>query len=93
LVADYRRRAAFTREDLSVRPDSADATISGPDEDLATARQRALVLKALDALNAEQRAVLVAHDLDATPIPDLVAALKPPPQHPLLAASPRTPTF
>jgi RNA polymerase sigma-70 factor (ECF subfamily) len=77
VVADYRRRAAHTREGLPGDVDPMSAA-PGPDADLEAAQQRALVLNALDTLSDEQRAVLVAHDLDGTPIPELVDVLEAP---------------
>ena len=74
VVADYRRRASHSREALPGDFDAA-ASDSDPDASLQAADQRALVLNALDTLSDDQRAVLVAHDLDGTPIPDLVEVL------------------
>lgn len=74
VVSDYRRRASFGAEELS---EAAADTASAPrqEEAVAARERRELVLAALDALDLDQRAVFVAHELDGTAIPELADAL------------------
>jgi RNA polymerase sigma-70 factor (ECF subfamily) len=48
---------------------------ASPLDHLASARARALVLRALAALPARQRAILILHELEGIPIPELVGTL------------------
>lgn len=73
VVSDYRRRARFSREELSAEERAT--TPAHQDADLERAHARALVLAALDALPLDQRAVFVAVELDETPVPELAKAL------------------
>ncbi|MBL8785366.1 MAG: sigma-70 family RNA polymerase sigma factor [Deltaproteobacteria bacterium] len=73
VVSDYRRRARFSREELSA--DERATTPAHQESDLERAHARALVLAALDALPLDQRAVFVAVELDETPVPELARAL------------------
>jgi len=78
VVSDYRRRASFTRESFLGEEDAPDLVNAGPEGALETERQRALVLRSLEALSDDQRVVFVAHDLDGTSIPELVEVLEAP---------------
>lgn len=75
VASDYRRRARYTRE----LPEEAasEPTDHTPlaDEQIATAQARQLVLDALAALDLDRRAVVVMHDLDGTPVPQIADAL------------------
>ena len=75
VVSDYRSRARFTRERASAAIDESPAGDIDPEAALAGAEARALLLRALDTLPLEQRAVFVAVEIDETPIPELATAL------------------
>ena len=49
-----------------------------PDEEVASARARRLVLGALSRLTERQRAMLVMHDLDGLPMPEIAALMRVP---------------
>jgi RNA polymerase sigma-70 factor (ECF subfamily) len=55
--------------------DPAEDDGADPETSLADRRARALVLRALDALEIEQRAVFVMHEIDEQPIPEVARAL------------------
>ncbi len=62
-----RREVPNTEEPISAAPQ--------PDEALATARSRALVLRALARVPLPRRAVLVMHELDEVPMRDVARTL------------------
>lgn len=73
-AAKYRARHANSgvAEELSHEiPDEA----PGPDEQLASAQARALVIEALRFIEENRRAVFILHELDEQPIPDVAMAL------------------
>jgi RNA polymerase sigma-70 factor, ECF subfamily len=72
VVQQHRRLRA--REVLADELDALDEA-PGPDEQLASAHARRLVLRALAALPVKQRAVLVMHDLDGTSMREIAGAL------------------
>jgi RNA polymerase sigma-70 factor, ECF subfamily len=74
VVSDYRRSARFTREALGDAPDTADDAPAA-DEQIADRQARALVMKVIDELELDRRAVLVMHDLEGLPVPEIAAAL------------------
>jgi RNA polymerase sigma-70 factor (ECF subfamily) len=77
VAGNYRRAARHARELL----DDADTTEGAaddrpaPDEVAAAAQARALVIRALDAIEIDRRAVFVMHELDGCPIPEVAATL------------------
>jgi RNA polymerase sigma-70 factor (ECF subfamily) len=74
VVSDYRRRASYQREILGVEQPFAHPGPQ-PAEALAAAERRRLVAAALAALDLDQRAVFVMHELEGHAIPDISAAL------------------
>lgn len=74
IVSDYRRSARFTRESLDDAPDVVDRAPAA-DERIAEQQARDAVMRVLDALDLDRRAVLVMHDLDGRPVPEIAAAL------------------
>ncbi len=74
VVARQRRRARYVREVPVATPDATDDR-RPPDEAAAAGQEQRLVLKALEALDLDRRAVVVLHDLDGHPIPDVARAL------------------
>jgi RNA polymerase sigma-70 factor (ECF subfamily) len=75
IVHGHRRLRA--REVLADDLDAPDEG-PGPDEQVAAARARQLVLRALPAVPVKQRAVLVMHDLDGLAMRDIADALSVP---------------
>jgi len=74
VVSDYRRSARIARETLGDAPDVVDR--SPPvDEQIAERQAREAVMRALDELDLDRRAVLVMHDLEGQPVPEIAAAL------------------
>jgi RNA polymerase sigma-70 factor (ECF subfamily) len=74
VASDYRRRAQHRRE-LPGEPPSLPALEPGADERLAMRQDQDLVLAALAALDDARRAVLVMHDIDEQPMPEIAEAL------------------
>jgi RNA polymerase sigma-70 factor (ECF subfamily) len=74
IVSDYRRSARFARESLG---DAADAIDRAPpaDEQIAEQQAREQIILVLDGLDLDRRAVLVMHDLEGQPVPEIAAAL------------------
>lgn len=74
VASDYRRRARFRREVPGEAEDAVD--VSPPvDEQLAADEARRLVLRALDQIELDRRAVLVMHDIDGHGVPEIAEAL------------------
>jgi RNA polymerase sigma-70 factor (ECF subfamily) len=74
-VASEYRRLARHREDLSADAEAFVATDRAPDEQAALHQRRDLVLAALEMLDLDKRTVLILHDLDECPIPEIASAL------------------
>jgi RNA polymerase sigma-70 factor (ECF subfamily) len=74
-VASEHRRLARNRHEI-VR-DGVDAPSGAPTPEQAaeTDQSRRLVQRALDTLDPDQRAVVVLHDLDETPVPEIARVL------------------
>jgi RNA polymerase sigma-70 factor, ECF subfamily len=74
VAADYMRLARHARE--MVR-DDIEVTFAGPaaDEVMSQREDDAMLREALDALDLDRRAVLVAHDFDGTTGPEIADAL------------------
>jgi len=75
VVSDYRSRARFFRESSLGELEPASDPDTSPESALADAESRALVLRALDTLPLDQRAVFVASEIDETSIADLAEHL------------------
>jgi RNA polymerase sigma-70 factor (ECF subfamily) len=70
-----------SRRIVEVSADSfefSDDAAPGPEASLGDRQARQLVLEALEALDLEQRAVLVMHDIDGQPVPAIADALEVP---------------
>ena len=74
VVSDYRKSARFRREILESPPDLADQAPAA-DERVAAEQARAMVIRVLDKLDLDRRAVLVMHDLEGQTVPEIAAAL------------------
>jgi RNA polymerase sigma-70 factor (ECF subfamily) len=74
VAADYRKLARH-RHEVWAEADEVVDPAPLADEQLATLDARALVARALEALDLDKRAVFVAHDLDGLPAQEIAAAL------------------
>ncbi len=74
VVSDYRRVGRNAREIPRQILEVVDGAPSA-EERAQEGEARALLMKALDDLDLEQRAVLVMHDLDEQPVPEIAASL------------------
>jgi len=74
VASDYRRRARYKAE---IATGSVEAPSPSPraDERLAVAEDRALVLASLAELDLDRRAVLILHDIDGEPAPEIARVL------------------
>ncbi|MEO7112133.1 MAG: sigma-70 family RNA polymerase sigma factor, partial [Polyangiaceae bacterium] len=77
IASHHRRRSGYQREALdddaeTERPDPSPLA----DEQLDDHRTRAQVLRALEKLDLNRRAVLIMHDLDEIPMREIAKALK-----------------
>lgn len=71
----YRRSARFSRE--VPREEAGDVADEAPpaDEQMASEQARRVVMEALDTLDVDRRAVIVMHDIDGCPVPEIALAL------------------
>jgi RNA polymerase sigma-70 factor (ECF subfamily) len=74
VVADFRRSPRNLREVLRDAIEPTDAAPT-PHDRLEGKEARALLLKALDTLDLDRRAVFVMHELDEIPMPEIATAL------------------
>jgi RNA polymerase sigma-70 factor (ECF subfamily) len=74
VVSDYRRSARMVRETVGDTPDIVDRAPPADDQ-IAERQAREAVLRVLEQLDLDRRAVLVMHDLDGHPVPEIAAAL------------------
>ena len=74
VAAAHRRRAHRRYEVLALAPTVEDGGAPA-DQQLVDHEERSLLLRALDELDLDRRAVLVAHEWDGVPIPELARAL------------------
>jgi RNA polymerase sigma-70 factor (ECF subfamily) len=77
VAADHRRLARHRVEVLGA-PDDAVAQDTPADERVAAREERDVFLAALDELDIARRALLVMHDVDGTPVPEIAEALQVP---------------
>ena len=75
-LSDYRRRAQH-RYEVPEEREVADAT-PGADEQLVLRERRQLVLRALDTLDLDRRAVFVMHEIDGCTMPEIATVLAAP---------------
>jgi RNA polymerase sigma-70 factor (ECF subfamily) len=74
VAADYRRLARHRVEVPHARADVAGSERPA-DERIEADEQRALVKEALESVDVDRRAVLILHDLDEVPVPEIADAL------------------
>jgi RNA polymerase sigma-70 factor (ECF subfamily) len=77
VALDYRRSARVRRERLDFPHEAQDALDVRPTADAHVERADAqrLVLAALETLRLEARALLILHDIDDVPVPEIATAL------------------
>lgn len=75
IAANYRRAAPQRREELTDDVPEHPDTRENADQVAARGQQRTLVLRALDALDDEKRAVFVLHELEGLAIPEVASLL------------------
>lgn len=74
VVADFRRSPRSAREFLGETAEPVDGAPT-PHENLEGAEARAVLMKALDGLDLDRRAVFVMHELDELPVPEIADTL------------------
>jgi len=74
VAADHHRLARHRVEVLGVHAD-AQAAVAPADEGVAASEERTLLLDALQTIDLDRRAVLVMHDVDEVPIPEIAHQL------------------
>ncbi|HVJ90987.1 MAG TPA: RNA polymerase sigma factor [Labilithrix sp.] len=75
IAAKHRRSAPRRREVIGVEDGIVDQH-PRPDEALSASEARSLLMRALDELDLDRRAVLVLHEWDGEPIPSVARALE-----------------
>lgn len=71
----HRRRASTRREQPWATPPEQ-PSVEGPHDQLSDRQARALLDRALDALDDEKRAVFVLHEIEQLPVSDVARALE-----------------
>jgi RNA polymerase sigma-70 factor (ECF subfamily) len=74
VAADYHRLARHRVEVIGGSTEASSSDVPA-DERVAAREERELLLAALDALDLDRRAVLVMHDLDEVPVPQIAQQL------------------
>ena len=74
VVADFRRSPRSAREVLGEYAEPVDGAPT-PHEHMEGTEARAMLMKALDGLDLDRRAVFVMHELDELPVPEIAIAL------------------
>ncbi len=74
VASAWRHRASTAREQGGPLPEVGDPAVN-LEEQVARDQARSLVLRALDAVDADQRAVFVLHELDGWRAPEIAEAL------------------
>lgn len=74
IASDHRRLSRHRREFGGLEADAKDAAHL-PDEQLAAKQTRDLVIQALDEIEFERRGILIMHDVDGHPMPEISRVL------------------
>lgn len=74
-ASDFRERAWLRREVAHSAPDAIDAAPS-PEARAHESAARRLVLRALESMPLDRRAVFILHELEGQPIPEVAVALE-----------------
>jgi RNA polymerase sigma-70 factor (ECF subfamily) len=76
VASDFRRLKRHTAEVAATEDFDAASTDALADESLDAARRRAHLYRALDALDLDKRAVVVLHEIEGRPIPEVARTLE-----------------
>ena len=71
VASDYRKKARHRYTQVSTQDRELDAEGPQPDEDAEARELRRDLLRALDAMDFDRRAVVVMHDIDGQTVPDM----------------------
>lgn len=74
VVADFRRSPRGGREVLGETAEPVDSAPT-PHERMESTEARSVLMKALDGLDLDRRAVFVMHELDEIPVPEIASTL------------------
>jgi RNA polymerase sigma-70 factor (ECF subfamily) len=74
VAMDHKRLARHRTEVLGDVPDSPTSS-RGPEAELDASRRRAILQDALDTLDLDKRAVIVLHEIEELPIPEVARTL------------------
>jgi RNA polymerase sigma-70 factor (ECF subfamily) len=74
IASDHRRLSRHRHEKSGVPTEAVDGAQLA-DEQLAAEQTRSAVLAALDTMDFDRRAILVMHDVDGHPVPEIARAL------------------
>jgi RNA polymerase sigma-70 factor (ECF subfamily) len=75
IASQHRRKAYRRREVLSDAAEEAADPAARPDEHVAAAQDRRLVLQALESIDLDRRAVFVLYEIDGVPMDEIARAL------------------
>lgn len=75
VASDFRRKAQNAREHLDDALEPLDGAPTA-EQEVAAHEARALLARALDALEPDRRAVFILHDIDGEPVPAIAEALE-----------------
>jgi RNA polymerase sigma-70 factor, ECF subfamily len=77
VLSDYRQLFRNNREVLDPIASTPDAIDQAPrqDESMAGSQARTMLMRALDLIHFDRRVVLVMHDLDEVPMPEVASTL------------------
>jgi RNA polymerase sigma-70 factor (ECF subfamily) len=75
VASDYRRLKRHAVEVLDGTEHDAANPTAGPDDSLDGARRRARLHRALDALDIDKRAVVILHEIEELPVPEIARML------------------
>lgn len=78
VASEWRRHRRRRPEDLTTNPGELAPSGSDVEAEVAARQARALVERALLAIEVERRAVFILHDLDGCPVPELARTLEVP---------------
>lgn len=77
-VASARRNRAHVSKEVSNEALEVRDERPSPEDDVEAAKTRALVVRALDGMRLERKAIFILHDLEGLPVPEAAAVLEVP---------------
>lgn len=78
ISSDYRRRASYRRPALSLEHEPADHRPERPESKIDVETMRGIAIEALEALDDDQRAIVVLVDFEDEPVPAAAETLEVP---------------